>query len=832
MAGWYRKFIKNFSHIAKPLYELTKKNAKWEWTDACEKAFITIRDALTQYPVLRAPNPNKDYILETDASDEALSATILQYDENNDLHPIAYASKTLNDAQRNYTVTDREALAIVWGLEHFKSFCEGHRYTAVTDHAALRYLYTAKNKTPRLHRLLLRLQPYEVKLHYRAGKDNHAADLLSRSQSYMEMKDDVNVHAITTRSRKRNTASKKQWNVERILARRPIAGRADEYEYEVKWKGYDDSDNTWEPLINLSNASEYVAEFEQRLSALHRPSSKPDSDEDNDDNIAEDPLMCDVCHVLCTNNTDLHVHRYREHKIPIPTPSYDVEEVNTELLRSLQRSEPQFRVIFESRLGELDVPQATKHENRMLSSYEFVLDVDDLLYCVELPGVRTKSKVRTQLRLCLPKQFRQQMMKEIHEGVFAAHPGVVHMYDKLREYAWWPHMLNDIVQYVKACDVCQRSKSRKVHVAPQRVHIPTGPWTYVGLDWVGPLPKTDRGNEYILVSKCMYIKYVEAFAAADIGTKTTARLVIDGVICRYGLPLCFTSDRGAPFVSQLAGAIYKELGIKQSKTTSYHPQSNGNVEIFNKLLKQTLKLWANERQSDWDLLLPYAVFAYNTAYHSLLQETPFYLQFGRDARLTADIIIGKRPQYTAGVHEYATELVQNLYDVHTRVRDILKNVNDERDVENVNVPAPKYNIGDEVLLYDPTTKKGLSRKLVQRWKGPYIIIEQHSAVTYAIMKDGHKQIVHVERLRKKNVFDDGRHDDALLTVEDELRCIEEAQHQLLQRHRQATNNKQIIKAAITSQSHLDHDGDVVGSDEAMTSEFTYLNIHDDASIQW
>ena len=133
----------------------------------------------------------------------------------------------------------------------------------------------------------------------------------------------------------------------------------------MKWKGYDDSDNTWEPLINLSNASEYVAEFEQRLSALHRSSSKPDSDEDNDDNIAEDPLMCDVCHVLCTNNTDLHVHRYREHKIPIPTPSYDVEEVNTELLRSLQRSEPQFRVIFESRLGELDVPQATKHENRI-----------------------------------------------------------------------------------------------------------------------------------------------------------------------------------------------------------------------------------------------------------------------------------------------------------------------------------------------------------------------------------------------------------------------------------------------------------------------------------
>ena len=206
MAGWYRKFIKNFSHIAKPLYELTKKERQ-VGVDRLnvKQAFQTIRDAITKYPVLMAPDPHKDYILETDASDEALSATLLQRDDNDELHPVAYASKTLNDAQRNYTVTDREALAIVWGLEHFNTFCEGHKYTAITDHAALKYLYTAKNKTPRLHRLLLRLQPYEVTLHYRPGKDNHAADLLSRSDSYMELSqtDKVEVNAVSTRKRNR-----------------------------------------------------------------------------------------------------------------------------------------------------------------------------------------------------------------------------------------------------------------------------------------------------------------------------------------------------------------------------------------------------------------------------------------------------------------------------------------------------------------------------------------------------------------------------------------------------------------------------------------------------
>jgi hypothetical protein len=838
MAGWYRKFIKNFSHIAKPLYELTKKGVKWEWTNACEQAFITLRDAITKYPILMAPDPNKDYILETDASDEALSATILQYDDNNELHPIAYASKTLNDAQRNYTVTDREALAIVWGLEHFNTFCEGHKYTAVTDHAALRYLYTAKNKTPRLHRLLLRLQPYDVKLHYRPGEQNHAADLLSRSSSYMELKgDSIKLHGISTRSRSRNVAPHQKWEVQRIIDRRPIPGRADEYEYRVRWKGYDERHNTWEPLANLDTAEELVAAFERSLQEKQQQQQQQHEKESVEKNNVEDTIsqtlnehpsdssiICDVCNEKCNNMSDLYVHQFREHRVNIPTPEYDIEEIDRQLLYSLQRHEPQFRVIFDSNLGEKELSHMTPKEVKMMSSFEFVLDDDDILYCIELPGVRTKSRVRTQLRMCLPKQMRKQIMKEIHEGIFSAHPGVIHMYDKMREYVWWPGMLNDVIQYVKACDVCQRSKSRKQHVLPRSVSIPLGPWTHIAVDWIGPLPITERGNQYILVVKCKYIKYVEAFSAADLTAKTTAQLIIDGIVCRYGLPLCISSDRGSSFVSQLAASIYKQLGIKQSKTTAYHPQSNGDAEISNKQIKITLKMWADERQSDWDLLLPYAIFSYNTSYHSLLQETPFYLQFGRDARLTVDVVLGRRPEYKQGVHEYALELSQNLFDVHTRVRDILKSVNERRQEMIEKESLPQFSIGDEVLLYDPTTQKGLSRKLVRRWQGPYIIIEKHSDVTYAIMKDGKKQVVHVERLRKKNVFDDSHYNDELLIVEDELRVIEESQQRLLERQRQAESNKEKIQAIAESTKHIDE------GDEQ--SELVYLDVHDSHHIQW
>jgi hypothetical protein len=159
MVGWYRKFIPHFAEKARPLFELLKKDAQWEWTDACQRSFECLRDAITSKPVLAIADPNKPYILDTDASDVALGAVLMQKDEEGYLRPVAYASKSLGPAEKNYGVTDREALAIVWALEHFNTYCEGHKYTAVTDHAALRYMLNNKDKTPRMHRMALASHP-------------------------------------------------------------------------------------------------------------------------------------------------------------------------------------------------------------------------------------------------------------------------------------------------------------------------------------------------------------------------------------------------------------------------------------------------------------------------------------------------------------------------------------------------------------------------------------------------------------------------------------------------------------------------------------------------
>jgi hypothetical protein len=491
----------------------------------------------------------------------------------------------------------------------------------------------------------------------------------------------------------------------------------------------------------------------------------------------------------------------------------EIYELNVNLLKQLQQNEPQFKIIYDSNYGEHIPDHATTSEKRFLQSQEFVVADDGLLYCVDVPSLRMKSKVRTQLRLCLPKSLRKKVLEQVHGGLLAAHPGIIHTYDKLRENVWWPSLLKDVSKYVTACSFCIKSKSKLSSSEPiQPMTVPEGPFQIIHVDITGPLPVTNNGNIYILVAVDRFTRYVEAWPMPDQQTKTVTLTFIRGFVCRHGIPLIVISDRGSPFVSHLAQDLYKELGIKRIKTTAWHPQSNGLVERFNGTLKVALKLWANENQDDWDLLLCYAVFAYNTSYHSLVQETPYFLTHGRDANLHINIMLNTRREKIAGVHEYATEVVQKLYDVHMRVKEILENENAKRIDSKVELRM--FNVGDQVLLHDSTTKVGLSRKLTKRWRGPFTILERNSDVTYTIVKDGNTQLVNVHRLKligdeKQNSYLE--HEDDLLSAESELISLNNTIENLLALKAAKQQEQKLLQNAVQhDRSVVDEHGEVVG----------------------
>ncbi|CAN6554941.1 unnamed protein product [Malus baccata var. baccata] len=178
LAGFYRRFIKDVSKIAQPLCCLLQKEVSFEFNEACEQAFNHLKDLLTSAPIITPPDWSTPFELMCDASDYAIGAVLGQR-KNKLPHVIYYASPTLNDAQLNYSTTEKELLAVVFALDKFRSYLIGTKVIVFTDHAALKYLFTKKEAKPRLIRWMLLLQEFDIEIRDK-GSENVVANHLSR----------------------------------------------------------------------------------------------------------------------------------------------------------------------------------------------------------------------------------------------------------------------------------------------------------------------------------------------------------------------------------------------------------------------------------------------------------------------------------------------------------------------------------------------------------------------------------------------------------------------------------------------------------------------------
>ncbi|WVZ84678.1 hypothetical protein U9M48_031682 [Paspalum notatum var. saurae] len=167
-AGFYRRFIKNFSHIAWPLTNLLAKDAPFVFNEECLKAFHKLKEALVTAPIIQPPDWNKPFEIMCDASDYAVGAVLGQTNDKKH-HAISYASKTLTGPQLNYSTTEKELLAVVFAIDKFRSYLVGANVIIYTDHAALKYLPTKKDAKPRLIRWVLLLQEFDIKIRDKKG---------------------------------------------------------------------------------------------------------------------------------------------------------------------------------------------------------------------------------------------------------------------------------------------------------------------------------------------------------------------------------------------------------------------------------------------------------------------------------------------------------------------------------------------------------------------------------------------------------------------------------------------------------------------------------------
>ena len=184
--NFYRPFIYQFSHIAQPLNELTRKETPWTWGERQQEAFETLRKRITSEPVLKQPQLEQPFEVEVDASGYVIGAVLMQRDEKGKRHPVAYFSSTLNEAERNYDIYTLELYAIVRALRHWRPFLAGspHEIIVHTDHANLQYWKEPQKINWRIAREVVELSEYNIKLKNIPGRENGRADMLSRRPDY------------------------------------------------------------------------------------------------------------------------------------------------------------------------------------------------------------------------------------------------------------------------------------------------------------------------------------------------------------------------------------------------------------------------------------------------------------------------------------------------------------------------------------------------------------------------------------------------------------------------------------------------------------------------
>ena len=241
-------------------------------------------------------------------------------------------------------------------------------------------------------------------------------------------------------------------------------------------------------------------------------------------------------------------------------------------------------------------------------------------------------------QLVLPKQCRKTVLHLAHTIPLAGHIGRDKTTRRIPQWFYWPTVYKDTADYCRSCAEYQKSRDLRMQRAPL-VPLPIikEPFERIAMDIVGPLPRSQSGNRFILVICNYATRYPEAVPLRTINAENITEELVK-FFSRVGMPKEILTDQGSNFVSQFLTEIYRLLHIHPIRTTPYHPQTDGLVERFNKTLKSLLWKAAVDVGKDWDKLLPYLLFAYQEVLQASTGFSPFELLYGRAVRGPLDIL--------------------------------------------------------------------------------------------------------------------------------------------------------------------------------------------------
>ena len=328
-------------------------------------------------------------------------------------------------------------------------------------------------------------------------------------------------------------------------------------------------------------------------------------------------------------------------------------------------------------------------------------------------------------------EVRERILQESHDAPYSGHVGRTKSLQLVTRNYWWPHLRQDVTNYVLHCPLCQRNKGRTMKQAGllQPLPVPTFRWESVSLDFIMQLPMTRSGHDAIVVFVDRLTKMVHfAPTHTKCSAEDVAKLFAHNVFRHHGLPAELVSDRDPRFTSKFWVELARLLGTQLKMSTAFHPQTDGQTERANRILEDYLRHYISPQQDDWDEWLYLAEFSVNNAWQESVKETPFMLNTGQHPRTPLD---GGRETRVPQATDFVRQIDMSLARAKQSILAAQSRMKSFADQKRRDVSFAK---GEKVLLSTQNFKLANpgTRKLLPKWVGPFEVIEPVGKVAYKL----------------------------------------------------------------------------------------------------
>lgn len=673
LTGYYRRFIKNYSEIIKPLTLLLKKNANFNFDEKCIESFNKCKELLTNAPILSYPNFDEEFILTTDASNFAIGAVLAQ-GKLGEEKPIAYGSRTLNGAETRYSTIEKELLSIVHFVKHFRPYLFGRKFKIVCDHKPLIWVFSIKDPGSRLARWRLKLEEYEYEIIHKPGKYNKNADALSRIK---------------------------------INPLEPLS----------------DSDSDGSNLIDDFNNKFYDFLEKRKQSSL----IDFNKIKQTNDNLIFAPHNNIILFVPINENpetphlqlikrdiiTDPEQQRLNlndlltiKQSIKLPNRQYYLIKIPTIKIESLSLKDC-FRICY-------------TFKNLLPDKHFYINPVKHLPFLDILSYLFKDTDI--SFTICHdvvkipPENERKEILNNFHSNKTSVHKGINETFRRIREQYVWKNLRADVENFIKSCDTCNKTKTNRQNPDYPLVitETPEKPFEHINID----LLDINRKN-ILLTIVDNFSKYAQAYYLPN----KQAISVVDKLLCyfqHFPIPKRIHCDAGSEFDNVYLRDLAKLYNFKLTYSAISHPQSNGTVERFHATLLDSLRAYHLENPSKSILEgLPYSIISYNKSRSSTTKYTPEEIIYGH-------IRDFENEQFFQNESELHTSYINQVKNTANFIFEQVKsNINQskqkskERFDKHVKENKYQYKVGDLVYI----KQSQIGNKMKNKFNGPYKIIK-------------------------------------------------------------------------------------------------------------